>query len=190
MFDHFSIRCSGSGVVQIVSIPDICLLPYFLYSHKYRLTRNTVYCAILNRKFHISQISHRVKNWYQFFTFGKCEICVWSILIILGVYNLCSNFTYFSFLVRICAICEGLVRFFSDVKNWYSIFTNVKNWYQFFTPVKNWYVIFTNVKSQYQMLTDVKNWYQFFTDVKKLVPNFHRCEELVLNLHRCQWQKL
>ena len=41
--------------------------------------------AMLYRKFHISQISHRVKNWYQFFTFGKCEICVWSILIILGV---------------------------------------------------------------------------------------------------------
>ena len=32
-----------------------------------------------------SQISHRVKNWYQNITFGKCEICVWSILIILGV---------------------------------------------------------------------------------------------------------
>ena len=34
-------------VVLIVSIPDICLLPYFLYSHEYRFTRNTVYCAIL-----------------------------------------------------------------------------------------------------------------------------------------------
>ena len=34
-------------------------------------------------------------------------------------------------LVRIRAICEGLVRFFSDVKNWYSNFTNVKNRYQF-----------------------------------------------------------
>ena len=43
------------------------------------------YKALLNRKFHISQISHRVKNWYQFFTFGKCVICVWSISIILGV---------------------------------------------------------------------------------------------------------
>ena len=32
-------------------------------------------------------------------------------------------------LVRIPVICEGLVRFFSDLKNWYSIFTNVKNWY-------------------------------------------------------------
>ena len=36
------------GLVLIVSIPDICLLPYFLYSHEYRLTRNTVYCAILS----------------------------------------------------------------------------------------------------------------------------------------------
>ena len=31
------------GVVLIVLIPDICLLLYFLYSHEYRLTRNTVY---------------------------------------------------------------------------------------------------------------------------------------------------
>ena len=36
------------GVVLIVSIPDICLLPYFLYSHEYRLTRNIVYCTILS----------------------------------------------------------------------------------------------------------------------------------------------
>ena len=36
------------GVVLIVSIPDICLLPYFLYSHEYRLTRNIVNCAILS----------------------------------------------------------------------------------------------------------------------------------------------
>ena len=42
------IRCSVPGVVLIVSIHDICLLPYFLYSHEYRLTRNTVYCAILS----------------------------------------------------------------------------------------------------------------------------------------------
>ena len=42
------IRWSVPGVVLIVSIPDICLLPYFLYSHEYRLTRNTVYCAILS----------------------------------------------------------------------------------------------------------------------------------------------
>ena len=43
-----SIRCSGSGVILIVSIPDICVLPYFLYSHEYRLTRNIVYCANLS----------------------------------------------------------------------------------------------------------------------------------------------
>ena len=36
------------GVVLIVSISDIWLLPYLLYSHEYRLTRNTVYCAILS----------------------------------------------------------------------------------------------------------------------------------------------
>ena len=42
------IRCSVPGVVLIVSIPDICILPYFLYSHEYRLTRNTVYCTILS----------------------------------------------------------------------------------------------------------------------------------------------
>ena len=35
------------GVVLIVSISDTCLLPYFLYSHEYRLTRKNVYCAIL-----------------------------------------------------------------------------------------------------------------------------------------------
>ena len=35
-------------VVLIVSFPDICLLPYFKYSHEYRLKRNTVYCAILS----------------------------------------------------------------------------------------------------------------------------------------------
>ena len=45
---EFPIRCSGSGVMLIVSIPDICVLSYFLYSHEYRLTRNTVYCAILS----------------------------------------------------------------------------------------------------------------------------------------------
>ena len=60
-------------------------------------------------------------------------------------------------LVHIRAICERLVRFFSDVKNWYSIFTNVKNRYRFFTPVKNLYSIFSNVQTQYQLLTDVIN---------------------------------
>ena len=47
-FCHFPIGCSRSGVILIVSIPDICVLPYFLYSHEYRLTRNTVFCAILS----------------------------------------------------------------------------------------------------------------------------------------------
>ena len=42
------IRCSVPGVVLIVSIHDICFLPYFLYSHEYRLTGNKVYCAILS----------------------------------------------------------------------------------------------------------------------------------------------
>ena len=42
------IKCSVPGVELIVSIPDIFLLPYFLYSHEYRLTRNTVNCAILS----------------------------------------------------------------------------------------------------------------------------------------------
>ena len=42
------IKCSVPGVVLTVSIPDICLLPYFLYSHEYRLKRNIVYCAILS----------------------------------------------------------------------------------------------------------------------------------------------
>ena len=43
-----TIRCSGSDVILIVSIPDICVLPYFLYSYENRLTRNTVYCDILS----------------------------------------------------------------------------------------------------------------------------------------------
>ena len=47
------IRCSVPGVVLLVSIPDTCLLPYFLYSHEYRLTRNTVYCAMLSDQIHV-----------------------------------------------------------------------------------------------------------------------------------------
>ena len=130
--------------------------------------------------------------------------------------------------VRIRLICEELgiaevllyvfvqvVRFNSDVNNWYSIFTNVKNSYKFHTHVKNWYSVFTNVKNSYKFHTHVKNWYSVFTNVKnsykfhihvknryqihiceelvpsahtcqKLVPNYHRCDELVLKLHRCQ----
>ena len=34
----------------IVSIPDICLHPYFFYSHEYRLARNTVCCVILSEQ--------------------------------------------------------------------------------------------------------------------------------------------
>ena len=41
--------------------------------------------AVLNLKFHTSQISHHVKNCYQNVTFGKWDICVRSISIILGV---------------------------------------------------------------------------------------------------------
>ena len=51
-------------------------------------------------------------------------------------------------LVRIRAICAGRVRFFLDVKNWYSIFTNVKNQYQMLTAVKNWYLICTYVNDR------------------------------------------
>ena len=58
--------------------------------------------------------------------------------------------------VRVRLICEELVQFFSDVKNWYSNFTNVKSRYQFLSHVKNWYSYFTNVKNRYQMLTHVK----------------------------------
>ena len=63
--------------------------------------------------------------------------------------------------VRIRGICVGLVRFFSDVKNWYSIFTNVKNQYQMLTDAKNWY----------QIITDVKNWYLIFTVVNDRICN-------------------
>ena len=85
-------------------------------------------------------------------------------------------------LVGIRAICEGLFRYFSDVKDWYSIFTNVKNRYQFFTPVKNWYSIFTNVKNQYQMLTDVKNWYQIIRDVKNWYLIFTDVNDRICNI--------
>ena len=55
--------------------------------------------ALLNRKFHTSQISH------QNVTFGKVEICVWSITIILGVKK--------------------------RVKNRYVFVLSVKNWFDF-----------------------------------------------------------
>ena len=75
-------------------------------------------------------------------------------------------------LVRSRAIYKGLVRFFSDVQNWYSIFTNVKNWHQLFTPVKNWFSMLIKSTNQYQMLTDAMSWYQFFADVENLYQFF------------------
>ena len=115
------------------------------------------------------------------------------------------NFNYFAglksvlkFHTFIFLTCEesarirlNLVRFFSDVKNWYStFFTNMKSCYPFLTHVKNWYSFFANVKNRYEILTNVKNWYQMLNTCETLVPNNHRCEELVLNLHRYQWQYL
>ena len=74
-----------------------------------------------------------------------------------------SNFT-FDILT-----CEELVRYFSDVKNWYQIFTNWKNRYKILTRMKHWYQILTSVRNWYQIITceklvsklkRVKNWYQ------------------------------
>ena len=50
----------------------------------------------------------------------------------IGVLKSVFKFHIFIFLtckdsVCIRLICEKLVRFFSDVENWYSMFTNVKN---------------------------------------------------------------
>ena len=111
-------------------------------------------------------ISHRVKNWYQFFTFGKCEICVWSISLILGVYHLCSNFTSFSFLI---------------VKNWYAFVPYANDW---FDSSQMWR-IGTQFSQREEsvpnahrceklvpIFTDVKNWYLIFTDVNDLVTDF------------------
>ena len=69
---HFPIKCSGSGVVLIVSIPAICVLPYFLYSHEYRLTRNTVFCAILSDQIVVGcplgvPISYYYRSYRQLF---------------------------------------------------------------------------------------------------------------------------
>ena len=70
-------------------------------------------------------------------------------------------------LVCILAICEELVRFFSDVKNWYSIFTHKCE---------------ESVPNAQRCEKLVPNAHR----CEKLVPNYHRCEGLVLNLHRCQ----
>ena len=48
----------------------------------------------------------------------------------------------------IILLCEELVRYFSDVNNWYLIFTKVKSRYQ----------ILRRVKNRYQNLTSLKNW--------------------------------
>ena len=132
--------------------------------------------ALLNRKFHISQISHRAKNWYQFFTFGKCDIFRMVNFDNFGSLTSVLKFHIFLIfnceeLVRIRAICEGQVRFFSDVKNWSSSFTNVKNQYQMLTDVKNWYQFFTDVKNWYQIFTDMTDWCLIFTDVNDRICN-------------------
>ena len=131
-----------------------------------------------------------MKNWYQNVTFGKYEICMWSNSIISKICAQISHFIHVFLTrkesVRIRLFCEELVRFFSDVKNWYSIFTNVLYSYQFLTHVKNWYSIFTNVKNRYQILTHVKKLVPNAHTYEQLVANYHRYEELVLNLHRCQ----
>ena len=112
--------------------------------------------ALMNRKFHASQISHRVKNWVQKVTFGKCEYVLKGYPFEAKTAPSCVfgnfgglKFNIFIFFTceeseRMRLFCKELVRFFSDVKNWYSIFTNVKNRYQFLTHVKKWYSIFTN----------------------------------------------
>ena len=48
-FCHVPIRCPGSGAVLDVSIPDLCLLPYFS-SHEYRLARNAVFNVLSSPK--------------------------------------------------------------------------------------------------------------------------------------------
>ena len=49
-FCHFPIRCPGSGVVGLLDCNDswFLLSSLLFYSHEYRLTRNTVNCAILS----------------------------------------------------------------------------------------------------------------------------------------------
>ena len=72
-----------------------------------------------------------MENWYQYVTFGKCDIYVRSIWIIFLGENLCSIFTFLykkltcEESVRIRHTCEELVYFFSDVRDWYQIFENV-----------------------------------------------------------------
>ena len=61
------------GVVLIVSITDICLLPNFLYSHEYKLTRNTVYYAILSDQIVVG-CSLGVSISYYTFTVDSCDL--------------------------------------------------------------------------------------------------------------------
>ena len=142
------------------------------------------YSASLNRKFHTSQISHLVKNWYQYVTFEKCDLHKVNIDSFGGLKSV-LKFHIFIFLT-----CEESVHI-RLVKNWYSIFTNVKNSYQFLTNV-NWYAIFTNVKNRFQFLTHVKywyqilshvtNWYQIITDVKNWYSIFTNVNDRNCNM--------
>ena len=82
----------------------------------------------------------------------------------------------FKFHVLYSLICEELVRFFSDVKNWYHFFTNVKNRYQILTSVKLG-TKSSDVKILNQLITEVKNWYLIFTYVSdKTVKNENRVQ--------------
>ena len=89
---EFSVRACLGWPTGFLRIYSICIINGRAFGVVRLILR-----LCLNRKFHTSQISHRVKNWYQNVTFGNCEIGVWSISIILGVLNLCSNFTFLYF---------------------------------------------------------------------------------------------
>ena len=105
---------------------------------------------------------------------------------------MCAQISQFYILPR-----EELVRFFSNVKNWYRIFTNVNNRYQILTRVKNWYQILTSVNNHYKITTCQKLVSKPHTckelvpnpqTCEKLVPNYHKFDELALYRHRCQYQ--
>ena len=75
---------------------------------------------MLNRKVHTSLISHHVKNWYQYATFGKCDLYYVrrrSISIIFGG-KICAKISHLY-------VIPVKNRFFSDVKNRYQIHTGV-----------------------------------------------------------------
>ena len=67
------------GVVLIVSIPDICLLPYFLYSHEYRLTRNTIYCAILSDQIVVGCPLGVPISYYKYIVSQESKTCIYLI---------------------------------------------------------------------------------------------------------------